>query len=234
MIKKITQLPLLDISSMSLAKIYAQYNAFSGSALENNFYVQTVGEKITALFSQDGGSVNLWCENADYEELKGLLTALCPSVIFTESKNCENLGVIPERIRNSLFRRTEATEQMCQDFSLKELYYALDSGSDVDIHLPSFEVFAPDVSHRLRHSAARAVLSEFGGALAFTYEGGAVMSGIAVSPDYRGTGKGKELLCKLLSLCNGGFFVAANDENTKFYLRNGFNIIDKVVFGRME
>ena len=234
MIEKITKLPLLDISCMSLAKIYAQYNAFSGSALENNFYVQTVEEKITALISQDGGSVNLWCDNPDYEELIGFLTVLCPSVIFTEFKNCDNLGIIPERIRNSLFRRTEATEQMCQDFSLKELYYALDSGSDVDIHLPSFEVFAPDVSHRLRHSAARAVLTDFGGALAFTFEGGAVMSGIAVSKEHRGTGKGKDLLLKLLSLCDGGFFVAANDDNTKFYLRNGFKVIDKVVFGRME
>ena len=234
MIKKITELPNLSVCCMSLAKIYAQFNAFSGSVLENNFYMQTVGEKITALFSQDGGSVNLWCDNADYEEIKDFLAVLCPSVIFTELKNCKALGITPERTRNSLFRTCSATENMCQDFSLKELYDALNLGSDVDIHLPSFEVFAPDVSHRLRHLAARAVLSEFGGALAFTYEGGAVMSGIAVSPDYRGKGKGKELLCKLLSLCDGGFFVAANEENTKFYLRNGFELKDKVVFGRME
>ena len=234
MISKITELPRLKVETMSLARIYAQDNAFSGTVLENDFWVQKTNEEITAVISSDGGSMNIWCDKADYGELREFISALGPSVIFTEYENAEPLSIKPDRIRNMLTKRVYFSPFEVEEFSLCELYDGLDRGSDVDIHLPDFDVFAPDVSHRLRHNAARAVVKEYGAALAFTYFGGAVMSGIALSPEYRGKGFGKALLSELLSRCDGDFFVAANDENTKFYLRNGFELRGEICFGKQE
>lgn len=234
MITKITELPRLEIKAMSLARIYAQDNAFSGSVLENDFWIQKSDRKITAIISSDGGSMNVWCDGADYGELREFLSVLCPSQIFTEYENAKPLGIKPDRVRNMLTKKVRFSPFEVEEFALRELYDGLDRGSDVDIHLPDFEVFAPDVSHRLRHNAARMVVKEYGAALAFTYFGGAVMSGIALSPEYRGKGFGKALLSELLSRCDGDFFVAANDENTKFYLRNGFDLSDKICFGKQE
>ncbi len=234
MITKITELPSLEVKTMSLARIYAQDNAFSGSVLENDFWIQKEDEKITAVISSDGGSMNVWCDGANFGELGEFISALGPSVIFTEYENAEPLSIKPDRVRNMLTKKVSFSPFEVEEFSLRELYDGLDRGSDVDIHLPDFEVFAPDVSHRLRHNAARAVVKEYGAALAFTYFGGAVMSGIALSPECRAKGLGKALLSELLSRCDGDFFVAANDQNTKFYLRNGFELSDKICFGKQE
>lgn len=234
MIKKIDRLPEITVYTMSLARIFAQDKAFSGSALENDFWAQYNGDDITALVSLDSGSMNLYCKNADYDELGQFISALCPTVIFTEYENAAPLGLRSDRVRNMLTFRPRKSRDFVFDFSLQELYDGLNGGSDVDIHLPSFEVFAPDVSHRLRHSAAVSAVKEYGAALAFTYNGGAVMSGIALSPEFRGKGLGRDLLCELLAMTEGDFFVAANDVNKEFYLRNGFSLKGKVCFGRME
>ena len=234
MIKKVTSLPIILIDCMSLARIYAQSNAFDGSTLENDFWVQENEEIITAILSMDGGSMNIYCDGADFSELREFVSALSPSVIFTEYENAAALGMKCDRVRNMLKFQTEKTSDETNNFTLRELYDGLDNGSDVDIHLPSFEIFAPDVSHRLRHRGAVAVVKGYGAALAFTYSGGAVMSGIALSKDFRGKGLGKKLLLELLSQTHGDFFVAANDINKEFYLRNGFTLEGKVCFGCLE
>lgn len=234
MIKKIDVLPSVPVTTMSLAKIYAQDKAFSDSPLENNFWVQTDCDKITAVISEDSGSMNLYCDGADYGELHDFLSVISPAVIFTEYENAEPLKIKCDRVRNMLTYHSQKSENIKTDFTLQSLYDGLDNGSDVDIHLPSFEIFAPDVSHRLRHGGAVAVCKEYGAALAFLYPDGGVMSGIALSPEFRGKGLGKTLLRELLSNIDGDFFVAANDINKNFYLRNGFTLAGTVCFGKLE
>lgn len=234
MIKKVDRLPSLEIRDMSLAKIYAQDKAFRDSPLQNDFWVQSDVERISALISMDGGSMNIWCDSPDYGELREFLSVISPTVIFTEYENAEPLGLKCDRVRNMLTIRCEKTAEADLDFTLKELYDKLNGGSDVDIHLPPFEIFAPDVSHRLRHGGAVSSVSNYGAALAFLFDRGGVMSGIALSPEHRGKGLGKKLLTSLLSTVDGDFFVAANDINKNFYLRNGFTLMGTVCFGRME
>ena len=156
------------------------------------------------------------------------------ALLFAEYKNAEPLGLKCDRVRNMLTYKPQKTADCSMDFSLHTLYDRLSYGNDVDIHLPSFEIFAPDVSHRLRHGGAVAVVKDEGAALAFLYEGGGVMSGIALSAACRGKGLGKALLNELLTHIEGDFFVAANDINKEFYLRNGFTLSDKVCFGSLE
>ena len=234
MITKVQRPPRLAVNAMSLAKIYAEDKAFFGSCLAVDFWVQTDGDKITAVVSSCGGSMNIYTDGADFSELSAFVRALSPAVIFTEYENAAPLSLKCDRVRNMLRFKSEKTADTTADFTLWGLYDGLALGSDVDIHLPTFEVFAPDVSHRLRHGGAVAVLKKEGAALAFLYEGGGVMTGIALSPASRGKGLGKVLLGELLSHVDGDFFVAANDTNKEFYLRCGFTLSGKVCFGRLE
>ena len=81
------------------------------------------------------------------------------------------------------------------DISLSALYTALKQGEDGDIELPVFDVFAPDLSHRLRHGGAVAELTEFGAAVAFTCEYGGIINGIAVKKE------DEECLCSSSFYC---------------------------------
>ncbi len=233
MIKIINELPDMPVDTMSLARIFAAEKAFGGSTLQNDLWVQSDGNTITAVISMSGGCMNIYYCGGNTEELRHFLDAISPAEIFTEYETAVSLGLNPIRVRNMLRFYSEGKTLSLEDFSLSKLYERLSLGSDVDIHLPPFEIFAPDVSHRLRHLAARAVVKDYGAALAFTYDGGAAMTGIALSPDFRGRGLGKKLLAELLLGIRGDFFVAANDTNTKFYENFGFALSGKVGYWRL-
>ena len=164
MITKVQRPPRLSVNAMSLAKIYAEDKAFFGSRLAVDFWVQTDGDKITAIISACGGSMNIWCNDADFAELTEFIAALSPTVIFTEYENAAPLSLRCDRVRNMLRFKSEKTADSTASFTLRELYDGLALGSDVDIHLPSFEIFAPDVSHRLRHGGAVALREAEGAA----------------------------------------------------------------------
>ncbi len=234
MIRLIDRLPETAPSKMSEARIFSATEAFSGSALQNDLWGQFEGDKLISVISMSGGSLNLSSSGENTAELREFLEAVFPAEIFTEYETAEALGLTPVRIRNMLTFKSTGTDTVLENFSLKELYDRLSYGCDVDIHLPPFEVFAPDVSHRLRHGGARAVVKEYGAALAFTYNGGAAMTGIALNPLFRGKGLGKRLLAELLSGIDGDFFVAANEQNTKFYEKFGFTRQGLVGYWRLK
>ena len=107
MIEKVTSIPHISDKKMSLAKIYCQYEAFLGTPIANDFYLQKCDGKIAAVISTDGGSMNIYCDGADFLELCEFIRALCPSVIFTEYEHAEPLGLCLHRVRNMLYTKTE-------------------------------------------------------------------------------------------------------------------------------
>ncbi len=234
MIRLIDRLPDIKPSKMSEARIFSAFEAFDGSPIENDLWGQYEGDKLTALIWRAGGSMSISFDGRNTEELKEFLEVLSPAEIFTEYEAAKSLSLSPLRVRNMLTCSSDGSDTALEEFTLQELYDGLSFGTDVDIHLPAFEVFAADVSHRLRHGKARAVVKDYGAALAFTYSGGALMTGIALKPDFRGQGLGKKLLSELLSGICGDFFVAANDNNTKFYENFGLTLSGRVGYWRLK
>ena len=112
------------------------------------------------------------------------------------------------------------------------MYNGLKLGEDGDIDLPSFENFAADISHRLRHGAAIAALDDNSAALGFKCDKGAIVNGISVKRELRGRGLGGRILGELLSYSDGDILAAAEEKNTEFYIKNGFEIIDTAVIAR--
>ena len=105
-------------------------------------------------------------------------------------------------------------------------------GFDSDIALIPFSDFAGDLSHRLRHGGAVAVTGEKGGAVAFLCNKGGIINGIAVDKAFRRQGIGSRLLFKVCSYIEGDVFVCASEQNTDFYLKNGFELTDTAVIAR--
>ena len=103
--------------------------------------------------------------------------------------------------------------------SLSALYGALKEGEDGDISLPPFEIFAPDISHRLRHGGAVAIVNEFGGALAFTCSFGCVINGIAVKKEQRGRGLGKNCWRIFAGIPRVMFLFAQGQKPQNFILK---------------
>ena len=146
---------------------------------------------------------------------------------------------------NALFKDFETKSVFLKEFPenktflensvpLKELYDKLSLGLDGDVYLPSFEDFAPDISHRLRHGSGVALAKEYGAALCFTFDGGGIISGISVDKSFRRKGMGSKILNEISCLVGGKIFACTAKENQEFYIKNGFSHIGEAAIIEME
>ena len=213
---------LPKINKISFAATDCLISAFGDSALSPEVWVQTENGRITAVISRFGGRVNLTYMGGDKTEIKDFLNIIGFSEIFTEKGSALALGF--DNFSTFTVLKKEARKQ--KDFSeipsLKGLYNALLEGKDGDVSLPSFEDFAADISHRLRHGGAVALLEDFGAALAFKSEFGGIINGISVKKGLRGRGLGGKLLKNICEYLNGDIFVCTNEKTAEFYIKNGF------------
>lgn len=219
-------------STASFMQTACLVSGFGDSALAADLWVQRVNGRESAVISRQGGRLNITAEDADFDELKEFISVIGYSEIFCEKSLAVSLGFKDFCEFTVLKKASRKTTEIKSDISLGALYASLKWGEDGDIELPSFEAFAPDVSHRLRHGGAAALLTDFGGALAFTSAYGGIINGIAVKKDYRGHGFGGKLLKDLCRLIDGEIFVCTSEKGADFYIKNGFIKCDTAVIVR--
>ncbi|MBO5872939.1 MAG: GNAT family N-acetyltransferase [Clostridia bacterium] len=215
---------------VSLAQILCLKSAFDGSKLESEVWLQKENGEVHSAIARHGGRLYIASDSHYPEELKNFISVVCCAEIFTEKSTAEILDLDIKQEFNVLHMlKDEEPLPFSSNNGLSELYSALSSGIDGDVFLPSFDIFAPDVSHRIRHGAAVALAEEFGGALAFKSQNAAVINGIAVKKDSRQRGFGSLLLNRLIAHLHGDVFACTSDENNNFYIKNGFVLIDSAV-----
>lgn len=233
MIKHLNKLPEICDNKISLAKILSQYKAFGGTKISPDFWMQESDGIVTALLSLNGGEMTLYCKNGDLEEIWEFIRVIGPKRVFTEKENligCCNTAIKPVFLKKlPLAQEVSATET-----SLKELYEKLLLGQDGDVALPSYEDFCGDISHRLRHGGAAAIVKDYGAALSFVFEGGGIISGISVDKSYRNKGMGSKLLKEICKTTGGNIFACTDKQNKDFYIKNGFSHIGDAVYLEME
>lgn len=204
------------------------HHGFKASPLAADIWI---GENL--VISRLGGRLNITdVENCDLDELKEFVSLVGFSEIFCEKQTALSLGFECFDEFAVLRKSSKKTKQAISHPSLSCLYSALKKGGDGDISLPPFEIFAPDVSHRLRHGGALANAEDFGGILAFTCPFGGVISGISVEEEMRGKGYGSRLLNDLCDQIDGEIFVCTSQKNANFYIKNGFKLCDTAVIIR--
>ena len=111
------------------------------------------------------------------------------------------------------------------------LYQVLSACQSPSFFVPDFEPFYLDISHRLRHGTAAAVLLETDGmpsacaiALAVT-EKAALLTAVGVVPSLRQKGMGKKAVESLCQMLGGRriFLFRHKSENREFYEKLGFS-----------
>lgn len=220
------------VPKISFMQTACLISAFKNSPLMPDVWVQKSENKITAVISRLGGRLNLTADDCDFAEIKEFISVIGFTEIFCEKQTALNLGFNNFEefcVLNKICRKQQENPL---DFTLSSLYSALKAGEDGDVSLPDFEVFAPDVSHRLRHLSAAAVLKDEGAALAFTCPFGGIISGISVKKEARNSGLGSRILQDLCQQINGEVFVCTTEKNLNFYIKNGFAPCDTAVMVR--
>ncbi len=208
-------------------------SAFSGSALEEDMWVQSAEGRSCSAIARCGGRLYIYSDGTNLLELATFIRTVGFCEIFTSRKSAENMGFKILKEFEVLLRKSETKiKDLSFCFSLKNLYEGLKLGEDFDISLPSFEDFAPDISHRLRHGGAVALLKDFGAALAFSCPQGGIINGISVKKSLREKGFGSKLLNELTDALSGDIFVCADKAVSDFYIKNGFEPIGQAVIAR--
>lgn len=219
--------------SLSLMHILCLQAAFEGSALEEDAWIQREDGKAVGAVAKNGGRLYIFSLGEKVDELKEFINTVGFSEILTEKATAEGLGLKTVKEYNVLLKKSVKTADFAPlSIGLSPLYNELKFGEDGDIDLPSFENFAADISHRLRHGAAIAALDDNSAALGFKCDKGAIVNGISVKRELRGRGLGGRILGELLSYSDGDILAAAEEKNTEFYIKNGFEVIDTAVIAR--
>lgn len=233
MIKHVDSLPVFNADKISAAKILSQYKAFGKTNISPDFWIQEKDGEITAVISLYGSEITLYCKRGNLDEIWDFIRVISPKTVFTERENL--ISPCDTAIKHVFLKRLPPTENfVTTDIPLKVIFDKLLLGRDGDVTLPCFEEFCGDISHRLRHGGAVAVVKDYGAALSFLYEGGGIISGISVDKSYRSKGFGSKLLIEICELSGGNVFACTDEKNKEFYIKNGFSYTGDVLFLEME
>lgn len=195
------------------------FEGFRGSTIAPFLWVQENDDTLGSVILGYGQTAYISYFGGEEDELAAFLKTLGFKNIITDyAFSFINLLREDRVLKKSLDRKALPLPEVP---SLTKLYETLNFGKGEDISLPSFDLFAPDTSHLLRHGFAFSLLEDFGGALVHFTKGKGILKGISVKEDKRQKGLGTSLLNKALSFCPKGLY-AATSKSENFYLKNGF------------
>ncbi|MBQ2815304.1 MAG: GNAT family N-acetyltransferase [Clostridia bacterium] len=207
--------------SAGLVRIQSLYRSYGTSFDFLRFYYQIVDDKITAIMSIMDGNATLVDNNADYEEIIDFLEVIGAETVYSEGK-------LPLEIIDNgyIVKKSVAPIEVLSNNCNLTIVYDIMSTS---FQLPDFNAWYPDMSHRIRHDGAVAILNDNGAAIGLKGDNGALISGICVSENFRKKGLGSSILKELIDNLSVGEIFALVDINgpISFYTKNGFSIVSE-------
>lgn len=235
-----TALPNLDgfFDSFSATKIKANELAYGYNFPFLLFWCQYIDDKLTAVICKFEQSVILVAKKAaDLNEIKDFLFAVGFSSLEGEYELICHL--VPNNIKpyNVVYKKTAGDFAPCPTPNIKAVFDTLYSKESRHIKPTDFEAFYADLSHRIRHGTAAAVLvNDCATAIAshITKEN-AVISGVAVIPNNRGKGLGRAALKSLEDgLAWRNIFAAVDGGVLEFYKKAGYTAKYKIAVYEYE
>lgn len=234
MINKVDVLPNIANDSFTFERVRALYKAYSQTKAAD-FYVQTLGDEITAVFSLLGCGVNLFAlSNADFSELKSFFAFLKVEV-FCDIPIAQKLQATVNNTYNVYCLSNEITAKSNEKtIKIADVYKMLQYGTDGDIILPPFDDWYCDFCARYNHLVAD--YASYKDAIAvcgFANDKYSFITGVATKPCSRNKGQAKlalELLCENLKdkYNNTKILTVITDKNKAFYQKCGFKPLSKV------
>lgn len=196
------------------------------------------GYDFCRLYSFDKGSALIYNSSAvisgecdDTAELQSFIMLNSPETVECPPQTAEKLTLRGyEKKYRTLFERKAVpqTENSPEEAVLMKMYEIVKASFGET----EFDMWYADMSHRIRHGVSKAYMykSAACACVDFIYEGAAYISQVAVMPDQRGKGYGRELLDMLSCELNKSGTVSrlwAYDDVMGFYRSIGFSEIDE-------
>ena len=198
------------------------------------YWVQSDGQGTSAGIARLDGNVTVCGTPTDAPELSAFLQAIGCTDIFAVRETGEMLcfPVHNEGIIMQLPQSVNTDVDLDCDPPLKDIYTILACGGEA-ISLGEHDVWYADVSHRIRHGTAKAVLlrqNDKPAACAMVLaqdDTTALLGGIAVLPEHRGKGLGCKVvagLCSILQKEQKEIILCCCGNVRDFYQKLGFRV----------
>lgn len=220
MIERIFTEPVLPEHGIEAQKIRALFQAYGTGYDFCKFFKQ--GSAVLAYLD---GSCVLYCDNnADFIELSDFLQVNGFSDLFCSEDVADMLSkYIPadyQKVISMKFSGNSCPADIREANSLIDLFSIVSTGFDIE-----FEPWYLDMSHRIRHGVTRAFQLDEKAALVVQHNinGEALLSQIAVVPNFRGNGYASKLIravCSVLSPSE--CYVICEPKLLSFYEKVGF------------
>jgi len=214
----------------ALVKIKALMCAYGCSYSFLCFWFQKTesGQKTAAICRFESSIIICVTNDANFEEILQFVKVISYGEIFCTRYLCTVLNLDVKYYCDELrFVGNSVCLDTTKNIGFKEVYDVLESGSDGQIELPSYDDWYVDFSHRLRHGCAR-ICSVGGYSVAVTaYETDkeAIISGVATIPKFRGLGHAKAAvlgICHMLQMDGKVPIVLARGNMADYYRKLGF------------
>ncbi len=221
-----------DITAQKAACLYGLYGDDASLFL---CWYQTVGGKVTAILFTFGNTLTVSCGGgAEPGEIFDFAKFLGYTEFYCTGSAARILGVKPRAERKIMRFSGSGVVAEKGNFSpaatLDEIYKLLEYGADGEIELPPREYFYTDISHRMRHGAAR--IKYCPNAIALTSVENAnfaLIGAVCTAPRERGKGLGRAVLSAItneLAGENRDVFTVAGKGTAEFYKKCGFTEAD--------
>lgn len=216
-----TDIPV-SVAGLRISSLYESYGCKYDFL---RFYKQIQYDKFTALISlMDGHATVCKLDNSDDSEMLDFLSAVGAKTVYAEYdlplETIES-GSIMHKTSNIIASRDKKDKKM--DF--KRIYNIMSTS----FAMPDFNVWYPDISHRIRHGCAAIIDDDNGCAVALKSTLGALITGICVTEDKRRNGYGSYILNEIISVSGVHDIFALVEKNgtKKFYEVNEFSQVGK-------
>lgn len=181
----------------------------------------------------------------DGEETVEFLKAVGPKGIFCAVRNAETLSLPVTDSGDVLKKQIEPGEGKGErsvpdpfDVDIREIYELLEKTGMVE----EFEPFYLDLSHKLRHQTALALTEHSGNSLtgcavvSAISENAAILSALAVLPEYRRQGIGTQLARRVESCFPGKtvYVFREKEKHQEFYRELGYGKTDTWVYSQWK
>ena len=231
-IEDISQFNGYDLTDIYTVRILSLLNAYGCKYPFARFYRQVNDDgTVTAILSVLDKDITIsFAENADRDELSrfvsviGFDSVLCDETLEIDS--CYECGIV--------MKTDKSIEIPCNFTEIDEYPHLFDLYNFIDYGEINFDSWYVDISHRIRHGAAKAFTlnmdEEIISSAIFSsiYKKNAILTGVQTKPEFRKMGYGSALVSAMCCDFNGTvYLMRENGRNESFYKKLGFENIGK-------
>jgi len=210
-------LPQKEPTCAAEIRIYSLFKAYGNSNLACFWQQQDDKGVTTALISKMDGAVTLYAsDNADTDEIEQFISVVGAQTVLSNTP----LKLEGETV---LYQFSYAPKIPAEIETAQPDYKAVYGVMSTRFNMPTYDVWYPDMCHRVRHGTAQ-LISDGNAALCGLLGGNSMLVvGLCSIPDCKGQGTATKLLKKIAnSTLAKNYFVLAEEKLKQYYVNQNF------------